>query len=203
MHHGIGHMVGYTSPPGHGTCDTHPLPCTWGLGYPSPSPFPLLKSGGHHWRPVQTCSFQDTHPLLLTPGSHHQKPVQTCSCQDTSPSPSPPVRSGNHRNTYGWQAGGTHPTEMLSCLIIFTFKLFSHTPKKALSLLIRFVIRHLVFTHFLGKETAFPLTSWYYWTNESLILQLKPTPEEHNSWPSRLSLNTIYPSVTVFSFSFW
>ena len=153
MHHGIGHMVGYTSTPGHGTCDTHPLPWTWGLGYPSPSPFPLLKSGVHHWRPVQTCSFQDT-------------------------SPSPPVRSGNHRNTYGWQAGGTNPTEMLSCFIIFTFKLFSHTPKKALSLLIRFVIPHLVFTHFLGKETAFPLTSWYYWTNESLILQLKPTPEE-------------------------
>ena len=26
--------------------------------------------------------------------------------------------SGGHRNTYGWQAGGTHPTEMLSCFII-------------------------------------------------------------------------------------
>ena len=26
--------------------------------------------------------------------------------------------SGGHRNTYGWQAGGTHPTEMLSWFII-------------------------------------------------------------------------------------
>ena len=23
--------------------------------------------------------------------------------------------SGGHQNMYGWQAGGTHPTEMLSC----------------------------------------------------------------------------------------
>ena len=23
--------------------------------------------------------------------------------------------SGGHLNTYGWQAGGTHPTRMLSC----------------------------------------------------------------------------------------
>ena len=29
----------------------------------------------------------------------------------------PPVLtpSGSHHNTYGWQADGTHPTEMLSC----------------------------------------------------------------------------------------
>ena len=26
--------------------------------------------------------------------------------------------SGGHRNTYGWQAGSTHPTGMLSCLLI-------------------------------------------------------------------------------------
>ena len=24
--------------------------------------------------------------------------------------------SGSHQNTYGWQAGGTHPTGMLSCI---------------------------------------------------------------------------------------
>ena len=33
----------------------------------------------------------DTHPLVLTP-------------------------SGSHQNTYGWQAGGTHPIAMFSCL---------------------------------------------------------------------------------------
>ena len=41
-------------------------PWTWDLGYPSPSlrhrtwdsPL-LLPSGGHNWRPVQTCSIQD------------------------------------------------------------------------------------------------------------------------------------------------
>ena len=26
--------------------------------------------------------------------------------------------SGGRRNTYGWQVGGTHPTGMLSCLLI-------------------------------------------------------------------------------------
>ena len=39
-----------------------------------------------------------THPLLLTP-------------------------SGGHQNMYGWQAGGTHPTGMLSC---FKLKLQIH-----------------------------------------------------------------------------
>ena len=27
-----------------------------------------------------------------------------------------PTPSGSHQNTYGWQAGDTHPTGMLSCL---------------------------------------------------------------------------------------
>ena len=44
MHHGIGHMVGGT-----------PL---WDLL--------LLASGGHHWRPVQTCSIE-----ALTPSPTH------------------------------------------------------------------------------------------------------------------------------------
>ena len=54
MHHGISHMVGY-------------VPWIWHLGYPSPGhgtslPLPLLLiSGCHHSRPVQTCSFEDSH----------------------------------------------------------------------------------------------------------------------------------------------
>ena len=31
--------------------------------------------------------------------------------------------SGGRRNTYGWQAGGTHPTGMLSCDIIYLERL--------------------------------------------------------------------------------
>ena len=30
-----------------------------GLGY-SPQSLPLLRSSGHHWRPIQTCSLEDT-----------------------------------------------------------------------------------------------------------------------------------------------
>ena len=55
---------------------------------------PLQTSGGHHWRPVKTCSLEDLPPppFILT-------------------------SSGGYQNTYGWQAGGTHPTGMLSCLL--------------------------------------------------------------------------------------
>ena len=54
---------------------------------------PLLPMpGGHHWRPVQICSFEDLLPTVLR-------------------------LSGGHQNTYGWQAGGTLPTEMLSCFL--------------------------------------------------------------------------------------
>ena len=50
----------------HGTLlDWHnPLPTpTW---YPLALAQPPVLSGGHHWRPVQTCSFQDPHPPVLT-----------------------------------------------------------------------------------------------------------------------------------------
>ena len=49
----------------------------------------LVTSGGHHWRPVQTCSFEDTPPPVLT--------------------------SDGQQSTYGWKLGGTHPTGILSC----------------------------------------------------------------------------------------
>ena len=66
---------GYLHPPGHEA---------WVLTHP-----PLLTSGGHYWRPVQTFHLR-TYPPVLT-------------------------SSGGQQNTYSWQAGGTHPTEMLSC----------------------------------------------------------------------------------------
>ena len=62
-----------------------------------PSPPPLLTSGGHHWRPVQTCSLEGIPTpfpsMVLTP-------------------------CGSHWNMYGWLADGTHPTGMLSSWII-------------------------------------------------------------------------------------
>ena len=54
-------------------------------------------------------------PLLLTSGGHHWRPVQTCSLEDL-PLPQPVLKSsGGHRNMYSWQMGGTHPIGMLSC----------------------------------------------------------------------------------------
>ena len=56
MPHGIGHMVGY--PP-----DIKP-------DEPTLPPQPLLlTSGGHHWKPVQTCSLEDLPPP--TPSGDH------------------------------------------------------------------------------------------------------------------------------------
>ena len=75
MHHGIGHIAGYPSPPQTSDLGTYPL---------------LLISGGHHCRPVQTCSLEDLPPPVLK-------------------------SSGGHQNTYGCQVGVTHPTGMLSC----------------------------------------------------------------------------------------
>ena len=83
-----------------------------------PSPVPSTRYGtfldrdtpasrhGPHWTGT---------PLLVTYGGHHWRPVQTCSLQDCSPTsafiwwPLKYVRSA--------QAGGTHPTVMLSCSI--------------------------------------------------------------------------------------
>ena len=71
-------------------CTPHP---------PSPQPWPprhqtwdtLLKtSGGHHWRPIQTCSFEDP-PLVLTSGG---------------------------RSLHSWQVGGTHPTWILLFVLL-------------------------------------------------------------------------------------
>ena len=72
MHHGIGHMVGYL--PGEGQVG-YPLP----PGHQTWDPL-LVTSGGDHWRPVQTCSFED--PQLVTSGGNHRRPVQTCSFEE-------------------------------------------------------------------------------------------------------------------------
>ena len=61
----------------------------WGGGWVGP---PLLTSGTHNWRPGQTCS-------LVIPTPHPQLVL---------------TYSGGHRKTSGWQAGGTHPSGMLS-----------------------------------------------------------------------------------------
>ena len=55
---------------GHG----YPLPHPW-IPHMRPIPLsiPLLISGGHHWRPVQTCSLKD----LLTYGSYILSPCNT------------------------------------------------------------------------------------------------------------------------------
>ena len=48
------------------------LPQTWDLTVQAPSP--LVTSGGHQWKPVQTCSLQDPlvppAPLVLTSGGY-------------------------------------------------------------------------------------------------------------------------------------
>ena len=59
---------------------------------PACTPYWWHLSTGHHWRPVQTCSLDLTvHSSTVVP-----HPLT--------------------RSKYGWQAGGTHPTEMVSCL---------------------------------------------------------------------------------------
>ena len=58
------------------------------------TPHQLLTSGGHHCRPVQICSLEDSPPLhaVLTSGG---------------------------QSTYRWQASSMNPTAMLSLFLIF------------------------------------------------------------------------------------
>ena len=59
-------------------------------------------------------------PLLVMSGGDHWRPVQTCSCGDLPPPPGVTSSSGNWTwSTYGFQAGGMHPTGMLSYYIYF------------------------------------------------------------------------------------
>ena len=42
---------------------------------------------------------------------------------DLYPTPTVLTSRGGHKITYGWQVGSTHPTGMLSCFMLFNFKL--------------------------------------------------------------------------------
>ena len=53
------------------------------------------------------------HSLLVTSGGHYWRPVQTCSLED--PYPTGTDIWWQHRNMYGLQAGGMHLTGMISC----------------------------------------------------------------------------------------
>ena len=82
------------------------LPPSWtsDMGHPHPqichgtppAPAPLPASDIWWPSPVQTCSLEDLHPTVIKSAGHHW-------------------------STYGWQAGGAHPTEMLSCFHNFWF----------------------------------------------------------------------------------
>ena len=60
--------------------------------------------------------------LLVRSGGHHWRPVQTCSLEETLPHPFPTVLKLGGQSMYSWQAGSTHPTEMLSCFPCRCFK---------------------------------------------------------------------------------
>ena len=53
-------------------------------------------------------------PLLVTSGGYHFWDLFKLDHLWTHPSPLV-LTSGGHRSTYGWQAGSTYPTGMLSC----------------------------------------------------------------------------------------
>ena len=88
-------------------------------------PFPSPKRH-QTWTPIPLSPFPRHQTWLSTSGGKPWKHVQTCSLEDLPPPPtiSTVVTSrSDHRNTYGWQAGGTHPTWMLSCVNDFFRKL--------------------------------------------------------------------------------
>ena len=55
------------------------------------------------------------HHLLLTFGGHHWRPVQTWFTWGPPHTPQYWHLVVATKNTWSWQAGGTHPTGMLSC----------------------------------------------------------------------------------------
>ena len=76
------------------------LPLRTGTWVPISLPLLLLTSGGHHWRPVQTCSVEGLLPLLmLTPSSGvwQTPPLGTHPRADTLWADIP------------WEAGSTPP----------------------------------------------------------------------------------------------
>ena len=94
---------GYLPTPTHGPwVSPHTHTHTWALGT-SPHPHPDMGPG-----------------YLPTPTPKHGPVYPPLSCQDIGPRyPLILTPSDGHRNTYGGQAGGTHPTLMLSCFTDF------------------------------------------------------------------------------------
>ena len=66
-------------------------------------------------------------PLLVTSGDHHWRPIQTCSLQDPSPTGTDIWWLLKH--VLSVQVGGTHPTGMLSCLMMKTLSVVLHVCK--------------------------------------------------------------------------
>ena len=89
----------------------------WTSLYRLPGPGPLLDIRYMAPSPVPSTSDIDPPgpgPLLMTSGGHHWRPVQTCSLED------PPTGTDiklRHQSMYSWQAGSTHPPGMLSCIL--------------------------------------------------------------------------------------
>ena len=51
-------------------CRSYPFPPD--MGSQDPLVFPLVTSGGHHWRPVQTCSLPERSLVLTSSGEIHR-----------------------------------------------------------------------------------------------------------------------------------
>ena len=75
---------------------------------PTPSPIP----------PPRTPWIPDMGPTPSPAADIWWSSLETCSNLFAwGPTPPPVlISSGGHWNTYSWQAGGTHPTGMLSCI---------------------------------------------------------------------------------------
>ena len=103
----------------------YPLALHSPLTFPSPTWTPDMG-------PEEIVDMELTPPLLLTSGGHHRRPVHLGNIRNSPPFPSSTGIRGGHWNTYDWQVGGTHPTEMLSCvrLSLFLWGFNVHTPPK-------------------------------------------------------------------------
>ena len=78
-----------------------------------------LSDGSANWTQVSRRNCQITLPSI--PNQQNQYNAMGSSRHDmdmVNPYLHPMVltSSGGHRKMYGWQAGGTHPTGMLSCM---------------------------------------------------------------------------------------
>ena len=145
---------------------------------------------GDHWRPVQTCSFGDLPP----------PPPSATSC------------NGNWKwSTYGFQAGGTHPTGMLSC---FSIILLSIRTRENQNILFYFIFKSEDINPFgvvngtpvldfwwgyrLGYRLGFGFqTRWLHCAMQNMFTLHRPGPGsllESKSVPGSVSLNINEPS---------